>query len=541
MRKSRFLLSLIAATAIGLSAVGCDSSSSGGVADTSDLTVPNNNNNVNERLSLREYMLVAQRGLETNFAPNFSAGQSAPADPGGLVVAAPGDGDIGSNPPQLWEISGIADTPVPNANLTTPGNSTNSTPNTPDAGLLPDGASGFHQIYASPTGTFAIGLGRAKDRGFAGDSVDRARMQIFGMDFEAPLDVVFPPNVVFNAVADPVSILNYSPGQGEFASGAWSPNAQQFYASIDNGIDVFSVDGTIGRLDPVQSVIFPFGGAGVNNAVKLIASPNGGFLYALDNANAQLVTYARNAVDGTLTEVAISPIVSDPRGATLDRSGRFMYIVGRTSGQLAGYEVLADGSLAPIDLFPELGIGPIPFTFGQPLGDVAANSQLDQLFLTTYLGVMQGYSVNTTTGALTAVGSGASPLGGARNAANIEVEPTGRFVVAAYEHDFDTFQPFVTPANGWPYFEDAVFTNIDSASNGVAPLSATPNFDALGRIVYTLPNPAPFTGEVQVFRVQANGTPRSEQAQASANPYGLSFFQRVVQAPSGAGAEPIQP
>lgn len=548
MRKSKFLLSLIAATAIGLSAAGCDSSSSGSIADTTDLSVPNNNNNGNEQRSLREYMLVAQRGLET-FGPSFGTGQSAPA--GGEVVAAPGDADITAAPPQLWELSGIADTPNPNANLTAPGNSTSSTPSTPDAVLTPSGASGFHEIYASPTGTFAIGVGRSKNRGFATDSVDEVRLQIFTLEFEQPLDVVFPPNIVFNAPAANENVFFTAPNQGEFVSGAWSPNAAQFYASVNNQITVFSIDGTVGGLEVESAVDFPDGPVGQppNNAVKMIASPNGASVYALDNANGQMVTYSRNTLDGSLTLAATSPVVSDPRGMTVDRSGNFMYVVGRSSEQVAGYRIEADGSLTPIDVLPEFGLGPVPFNFGEPLGDIAANPRSDQLFLTTYLGVMQAYTINQATGGLTPYGESRDSTGGLRNIGNIEVEPTGRFVISAHEHDFDAFQSFVTAANGFPLNEDVVFANTDSATNGVAAFSPAPNLDLLGRIVYILPIPldSAQAGALQVWRINQNlagpddpGV-RVVDSQPALNPYGLSFFQKVLQAPAGDGSTPIQP
>jgi hypothetical protein len=530
MRKSRFLLSLIAATAIGLSVVGCDSSSSGSIADTTDLSVPNNNNSQQERQNLREYMLVGQRGL-IEFSPTFGPGQSAPADAPGPVVAAPGDSDT-VDPAQLYELAGIADTPAPNAFISAPGNSASEDPSVPGDQILA-GTTGFHEVLASPTGSFAIGISRAKNRGFAGDSVSKSTLQIFALEIESPLDQVFPPNIIFAPVADPTSVLNPAANQGDFVSGAWSTNAAQFYASVSNTVTTFSVDGTIGRLDVVDVEPFPTGTGGViNNAAKLIPSRDGQFVYAIDNANAQMVTFSRDPIDGTLTQVATSNIVSDPRGATVDRSGKFMYIVGRASEQVAGYSINPDGSLTPFDLFPDQGVGPVPFNFGEPLGDIAANPQGDTLVLSAYSGALQTYTINATTGALSAVGGPAQPLGNARNSANIEFEPTGRFVVVANEHDFESLQSFVAG-------EENVFANLDSANNGTGQpvFSPDPQFDALNRIVYALPNVSPFTGDIQEFRIQADGTPRAIQSIDVENPYGLSFFQKVLQPPAGDGSQ----
>lgn len=544
MRKNRFLLSLIAATALSLSVIGCDSSSSGGIADTTDLAVPANNGTADERRNLREYLVIGQRGLSGDLAPEYGAGQSAPSGVGD-VIAAPGDGDESVAPALLYEIGGISETPRPNANLLTPGLG-GTDPNTPENTLLSGVSSGFHQVYASPTGSYVIGMSRSKNRGFAGDTVAGADITIFSMDFSAADGGTFPPTVEFGPTADGISIQTFAPDQGEFVSGAWSSNAAQFYAAISQSIVVYSVNGTVGALDDIQVLPFPtssVAGAAVNNAMKLIASPDGKFVFAVDNANAKLLTYARDASDGTLSLTATTDIVSDPRGVTFDRSGKFVYVAGRSSGQLAGYKVNEDGSLTGIDLFPEEGIGPIPFPMSLPLGDIASNPHLDQLALSTYRGTIQIYSIDPATGALKATGRATNPLGNSRNSANIEFEPTGRFLLSAYEHDFDAFQPFVNPANGWPFDEGQLFANLDSATNGEDgfPLSTVPNFDSLGRIVYVVPTDNPFSGNVHVFRIADDGSVRPEQTVDVENPYGLTFFQRVIAPPASDSDEPIEP
>ncbi len=541
MRKSRFLMNLIAVTAIGLSAVGCGSSSDqGSIQDTTDLSVPGNNNNNNERRNLREYMVVGQRGLDDTFAPEFAnAGQSSPTVPGAAgVVAAPGDSANSDTPPALlFEIGGITDVPSPNFNPLEPGLE-GEAPGVPNTDLLSGISGGFHQVYASPTGSYVIGMARSHNRAFQGDTVEGADLQIFQMNF-TPADQVFPPPVEFGPVQATVDIRTFSGSQGEFVSGAWSSNAQQFYAAINGSIYVFQVNGNNGDLSISQTVPFPAGGgADPNNAAQVLVGRNGSFIFALDNANATLLTYTR-AVDGSLTLATTTPTVSDPRGATLDRSGRFLYVTGRGSEQLAGYAVGDDGALTPVELFPNLGGGPVPFPFGQPLGDVAANPTADQLVLATYLGAVQTYAINTTTGALTATGSAGSPLNGDRNCGNVEFDPTGQFVVAAYEHDYDTFQPYVNVANGWPFNEGSLFANTDTATNEVAPLSPVPNFDALGRIVYVLPSSNPVTGSIQSFRKSADGSLAVNNAVDAVNPFGITFFQRVITPP--ASNDPVVP
>lgn len=552
MRKSRFMLNLITATAIGLSVLGCDSSDSGAIRDTTDITAGANGSNgqaQQQQQQLREYMLVSQRGL-LNGTPQYAdgSGQSSPTGlpVGRTVIAQPGD-DVVDGAVQLYELIGIADTPQPNANILAPGGAT-AEPATPDT-VIGGGSTGYHVSYPSPNGDYVIAMSRAKDRGFAGDTVTSSQVQVYALNV-SPLDVTFPPTIAFGAPADPISIFSFAPDQGEFVSGVWSSNGAQFYASISGQILVYPFNGNIGQLgdgqgDPIQTVAFPAGpGADFNNAVKLIASPDGAYLYALDNANNSVVVYARSASDGQLTQIAAVPTVSDPRGFTLFRNRTLMYVAGRASESLAGYQIGADGGLTAFDLFPEVGAGPVPFNLGVPLGDVDANPQTDQIFVSIYSGALQSYNVNPSTGALTSPGNASSTLaatsGRARNSANVEVEPTGRFVFVANENDLDTFQSFVTPANGFPFNESAVFANTDSANNGAGQpfLSATPTTDALGQTVFVTPQSADqvFTGNVTVFRIAGDGTTRAENSLAAANPYGLAFIQKVFLPP----AAPVQ-
>jgi hypothetical protein len=531
MRKSRFLMNLITATAIGLSVMGCDSGSrEGAIADGTDRT----RQIVEERASLREYMLVAQRGSEPGPSSPLADGQSTPPNltPGTVVATQPSDGD-GTPGGLLFELLGIASQPQPNATPVGPGTNEVGTANDNSAVAAP-GTGGYHVLEPSPTGSYAIGIARARNL----EPPAVANLQIYSLDIADPLDQVFPPNVVFGPVADNVPIRTFAPNQGEFVSGVWSSDGRHFYAAINQLIITYTIDGNTGRIDEASLVNFPTatGMLVPNNAVKLINSRDGSTVYALDNANSQIIIYARNVATGALTQVTTVATVGDPRGFVIDRSGNFMYVAGRNSQSLAGYKVNADGSLTALDLFPDLGFGAVPFNAGINLGDVANNPQGDTLFVSLYAsGFIQTYTIDTTTGALTANGNAVRQLGTSRNAGNIEVEPTGRFVISANEHDLESL---VTNGNGL-----RVFANLDPATNDTMPSSPTPQEDT-GEHVQYLVSDTPFTGDVQVLRIQAPGSAaalRAEVAVPVANPYGLAFFQKVLQAPGGDGNEPIVP
>lgn len=533
MRKSRFLLNLIATTAIGLSVMGCDSSGQGAIEDTSDLT---QTNITGERALLRQYMLVAQRGIVDGPSPELGDGLAVPPQlPEGTVLATEPTDAPGLEGGLLFEMLGIGNQPQPNATPVRPGTTDVGQSNTTQEVEAED-TNGYHALVPSPNGAFAIGISRA--RGLTAPNV--ANLQIFSLDIPQPLDQQFPPDLVFGPVADNVPIRTFAPDQGEFVSGVWSSDGRHFYAAINQFIITFDVDGVIGQINESSLVNFPAGGATVNNAVKLINSANGATVYALDNANSQIVVYSRNVATGALTQVTALPTVGDPRGFTIDRSGNFMYVAGRASQSLAGYRVNADGSLTALDLFPNLGFGAVPFNAGTNLGDVAHNPQGDTLFVGLYAsGFVQSYNIDAATGALTANGNAVSQLGRGGNLANLEVEPTGRFVITANEHDLESL---AANGNGLRVFANIVEGTNDTDTGGVV-TSPGPQVDGNGNIVY-LVSDTPFTGNVQVMRIYAPGGAFPLRAESSVNvnnPYGLGFVQKVLQAPAGTGTEPIQP
>ncbi len=519
MRKNRFLMNLIAATAIGLAAIGCDSSSSGAIADTSDIAANNAANLAAQQNQLREYLIVAQRGINLP-AANLGATQSTPTiDPanGPLndIVTAPGDADVPRA--ELYEINGIGDTPIANNVITGPGGQTATQP-TSNAGTT-----GAHGVYIDPSGNFVVTIGRTKNRGGANDTaILNAELQIHALRPQ-PLDQTFPPVIEFQAVQDPTPILIFTVNQGNFVSGAWSRDGRFFYASIEGRLITYAVDGTVGRLQQVQSLAFPAGAGGFNNAAELLASGNGAFIFAIDHANNNLLTYTRNTTTGLLTLAQTTAVSADPRGMTIDSTGQFLYLASRASQMLTGFRINANGTLTVVELFT--GSGAVPFNLGTALGDVDANPQTTRLYVSSYAGVLQTYNINTATGGLSVAGANDDLLGNSRNTANLEIDPTGKFAFAVNEHDFEEFQAFAG--------ENNVFANVNMANNdetmGGSRFSATAQQDQNGNDVFLLPIPTAnaFTGDFQVARLNADGSVRFERSQTVQNPHGIDFLQKT--------------
>ena len=125
MRKSRFLISLIATTAIGLSVVGCGGSSSeGAIRDTSDISIPNSNG---PNRNLREYLLIGQRGLEIPVA-KWGTGASLPTAPTGREAGVSPKDAVGIEGGLMYELLGIASVPTPDLHFVGPGGGKSDSP-----------------------------------------------------------------------------------------------------------------------------------------------------------------------------------------------------------------------------------------------------------------------------------------------------------------------------------------------------------------------------------------------------------------------------
>lgn len=507
MKKSRFLLNLIAATAIGLGTVGCTDSGQVAFQTNSDLI----QDDAKEDIFTRQFLLVSQRG--TTPVPSSYAEETSAPDANlfsDLLEVTGLSADGVGNPFQLFELEGVQNGQNKATSLSAEGY---------------DALAGAHQSYPSPDGKYVIALSRARNLGKV-ENVARAGLAIYAVKTNE--ESAYPHEVSIGKPQDPVPMSLVSGSQGEFASGIWSPDSKMFYVSLHGLVYSYIFYGDVGRIDSPQVLDFPDGVEDANNAVTMLMSNNGRFIYALDNANAQIVRYRRNS-DGRLSLADTTPTVADPRGMAIDRSGKFIYVTGRASNQLAGYSISnqaegspADGSLSQIDIFNE---GPVSHDFGFKLGGIATNPKADELIVAAYAGgEMQAYSINPASGALSAQGGAHAGIEGSRNTANIKIDPTGHFVIQANEHGLEDL---VVRAHE---MGAQMFANIDSDNNsgqtGHA-FSPTEMFDKNGNPVYIDRKAnVKFEGNVQIWRLDGydDHGPRAEKLIEATNPYGISFF-----------------
>lgn len=161
-------------------------------------------------------------------------------------------------------------------------------------------------------------------------------------------------------------------------------------------INILSVDST-GQLTRMLSS--PFLIPQTNDAAEFaLAHPNGKFLftanfksvsaYTIDPSTAAL-TFAPGSPNDTFTSHNVQPFM-----AALDSSGKFLYVPDQFSVGLLGYTV--DPNTAALTL-----INGSPFSPGN-IFDVIANPAGPQIYLQGDGGAINLFTINTTTGALTA-------------------------------------------------------------------------------------------------------------------------------------------
>jgi 6-phosphogluconolactonase len=210
------------------------------------------------------------------------------------------------------------------------------------------------------------------------------------------------------------------------------PAGQFGYAPVSNSgtVAVYALDATTGAPTPITGSPFACAPAGATTSVVLDAA--GQHLYASyfgnqglpagDNENMVICAYDIDPDSGALTAVAGSPFdsgLADLNQLAIDPTGTLLFAVGASG--LAEF-TLADGVLTAVPGSPfsaggnpELvAVDPVgPFLY---VGDEQTPSA--QIF---------GYSINTTTGALTQV-SGSPVLNGDGPVAPLTVDPSGTLI-----------------------------------------------------------------------------------------------------------------
>ena len=201
--------------------------------------------------------------------------------------------------------------------------------------------------------------------------------------------------------------------------------------SDDNTISAYQTDPESGTLTPVTGSPFKVDGplASDPQAVSVAVDPTGKFEYVVEfngnGSNGYLAAYKTSAVSGALTFTSGSPFVvgNQARTVTIDPSGRFVYVANPFSDNIMGFSInRTTGNLTALSLSPYgTGTATNPwFVAVDPSGQFLclakeATSQIES------------FSIDPVSGNLTAIST--VPTGG--SAVSVVVDPSGRFVYVA--------------------------------------------------------------------------------------------------------------
>lgn len=136
----------------------------------------------------------------------------------------------------------------------------------------------------------------------------------------------------------------------------FSPNGKFVYLlnELDATIDVFGYDAAKGKLIPVQTLsAMPQGSTAKPWAADIHITPDGKFLYASERTTSTLTGYKVDPAKGTLTLIESVPTEKQPRSFAIDNTGKYLFAVGQVSHSLSSYGIdKATGKLTKLKDYP---------------------------------------------------------------------------------------------------------------------------------------------------------------------------------------------
>jgi 6-phosphogluconolactonase len=204
---------------------------------------------------------------------------------------------------------------------------------------------------------------------------------------------------------------------------AVDPSGKFAYTANEEGtVSGYTIDPSTGALTAIAGSPFTTGG----DLRSIAVDPSGKFAYLADFGG-HVLGYTINPTTGALTAIAGSPFATaeEANSVTVDPSGRFAYVAN--FGDVFGYTINpTTGALTAIAGSPfAAGIGPDSVAVA-PSGKFAyaANDQV-----VGQNGDVSGYTINPTTGALTAIAG--SPFAAGSGPQSVVVDPSGKFAYVA--------------------------------------------------------------------------------------------------------------
>jgi 6-phosphogluconolactonase (cycloisomerase 2 family) len=261
----------------------------------------------------------------------------------------------------------------------------------------------------------------------------------FAMTGSAPSGMVFEPSKRFAYVANgataTLSVLAVNDNNGALTLAATVPTVNGvfelamdpvgrfLYASSPQGeVRAYSINQTSGLLSDVPGMPFTLGGAGR----ELKVDPTGKFLYVANEALGALTAFAIDQTTGALSALPGSPFAALPSvlGVEIDPAGEHVYGVSRDAGAIAGFSLDAStGALTPLA--------------GSPYTATPTSCSMTIHPLASFAFVPNSAGANGTLSTFSVAADGAlaqiqgSPVAAGTSPCSVAVDPSGGFVYVA--------------------------------------------------------------------------------------------------------------
>ena len=122
----------------------------------------------------------------------------------------------------------------------------------------------------------------------------------------------------------------------------FSPNGRFLYLinELDGTINAYRFDADSGALTELQSVsLLPPGATGRVASADIHLTPDGRFLYGSERVTNTLAAFRVDAANGTLSPIGSVPSEDSPRGFAIDPTGAFLLCAGQKSNRVAVYAI----------------------------------------------------------------------------------------------------------------------------------------------------------------------------------------------------------
>ena len=197
-------------------------------------------------------------------------------------------------------------------------------------------------------------------------------------------------------------------------------------ADVNSNLSIYSINQNTGALAQVSGSPFATPSSDLESVVII----NNKFVYAGDDTTGDLYGFIMDT-NGALTPISGSPWTQVVNIHTLvaDQTGRFVY-AGMGNNTLYGFSInQTTGVLTPLASFP---VTLVAFA-GSDVEQMVFDPSNRFMYVADDASSIQGYSFDSVTGALTAIAG--SPFAADHRSQGLTIDPSGKFLYSANDSD----------------------------------------------------------------------------------------------------------